>query len=135
MPRPTGVSAVAVLFFLAAGYLCVLGLLLLLAPGSVSLFWGTPLLGGLALAGPYMFLLAGGAGLLIAWGLLRLNRWARRAAILAALAGAALLLPDVSTAATDLRWAPLFWGGLGIMVRVVVAWYLYQPPVAEQFGR
>jgi hypothetical protein len=133
MARPAGVTAVALLFLLAAGYLCLLGLLLLFAPDNVSLLWGTFLLGGLALAGPYMFLLAGSVGLLIAWGLLRLNNWARRAAILVALAGAALLLPDVSTAATDLRWLPLFWAGLGIMLRVVVVWYLYQTPVAEQF--
>ncbi|HUK24197.1 MAG TPA: hypothetical protein VLV49_06425 [Terriglobales bacterium] len=135
MPRPAGVTAVAILFLLAGGYLCLLGLLLLFAPASVSLLWGTFLLDGLALAGPYMFLLAGAIGLLIAWGVARLNRWARRAAALIALAGVVLLLPNVSIAATELRWPALCWGALGVIVRVVVAWYLYQAPVAQQFGR
>ena len=135
MDRPAGITTVALLFFLAAGYLCVLALLVLFAPSTVSLFWASPLLDGLALAGPFMFLLAGLVGLLIAWGLLRLNNWGRRAAIFAATAGVVLLVPDVSTAATDLRWAPLFWEGLGIMLRVAVLWYLYQGPVAEHFEK
>jgi hypothetical protein len=33
-----------------------------------------------------------------------------------------------------LRWS-LLWGGLGIIVRMVVVWYLWQTPVAEQFGK
>jgi hypothetical protein len=135
MARPPGVIAVALLFLCAGGYLCLLGLARLIFPNSVSLLCGSPLLGGLALAGPYMFLLGGGVGLLTAGGLLRSNNWARRTAILVALAGAALLLPDVSTAATDVRWVPLFWDGLGVIVRVVVVWYLYQPSVAEHFQK
>ena len=135
MNRPPGVTAVAILFFLAGGYLCLLGLARLLFPDSISLLWGSPLLGGLALAGPFMFLIAGSIGVLIAWGLLRLNNWARRAATIAALAGLALLLPDVSMAATELRWSPLFWSGLGVIVRAAILWYLYQTPVAEQFAK
>jgi hypothetical protein len=29
----------------------------------------------------------------------------------------------------------LFWGGLGVIVRVVVAWYLYQRPVIDVFEK
>jgi len=135
MERPAGIAVVTLLFSLASGYLCALALLVWLAPNTASLLWASPLVDGLALAGPYMFLLVGAMGLLIAWGLLRRNNWARRAAIFAALAGVVLLVPDVSTAATDVRWGQLFWGGLGIMLRVAVLWYLYQGPVAEYFER
>lgn len=133
MSRPAGATPVATVFFLAGGYLCLLGLARLVSPDSVSLLWGFFLLDALALAGPYMFLLAGGIALLIAWGLLRLNNWARRAATIAALAGLVLLVPDVSMAATDVRWSALFWGGLGVTVRAAVLWYLHQSSVADQF--
>jgi len=93
---------------------------------------GSPILNGLELAGPYMFLLIGAVGAAIGFGLLRLNNWARRAAILASLVGMVMLIPSVSAAAVDFRPA-LFWSGLGVVVRMVVIWYLYQAPVAETF--
>jgi len=96
---------------------------------------GAPFLGGLELAGPYMFLLVAGVGAALGWGLLRLNPWARRAVILAALLGVVELVPTVSVAVVELRASPLIWGGLGVMVRIMMVWYLYQEPVAETFRR
>ena len=129
-----GVTAVAIIFFTAAGYLILLGLLILAVPGAVSMTMGAPILNGLELAGPYMFLLVGAVGAAIGFGLLRLNNWARRVAILASLVGMVMLIPSVSAAAVDFRPA-LFWNGLGVIVRMVVVWYLYQTPVAETFQR
>src|SRR5271166_250265 len=134
MQRPIGVTAIAILFFLAAAYLSVIGAVMLVSPGAVSMALGSPLLSGLELAGPYMFLLMGGAGALIGWGLLRLNNWARRAAIVAGFIGILMLVPGVSAAAVDVR-ASLLWGGLGIIVRVMIVWYLFQAPVRERFSR
>jgi len=94
---------------------------------------GAPLLSGLELAGPYMFLLVAGVGAALGWGLLRLNPWARRAVILVALLGVVELVPTVSVAVVELRARPLIWGGLGVMVRAMIVWYLYQEPVAETF--
>jgi multidrug transporter EmrE-like cation transporter len=133
-PIPTGVTAIAMLFFLAAAYLSLLGVIMLVFPGVVSMALGAPLLGGLELAGPYMFLLMAGVGALIGWGLLRLNNWARRAAIVVALVGIVMLVPAVSAAAVDFR-ASLLWGGLGIVVRVMIVWYLYQEPIKRAFAK
>jgi hypothetical protein len=80
-----------------------------------------------------MFLLVAAVGALIGWGLLRLNNWARRAAIAAATAGVVLLVPTVSSAVIGLQWGSLAWGGLGVVVRVAVIWYLWQEPVRESF--
>jgi len=131
---PTGVAAVATIFFLAATYLGLIGLLMLAWPGTASMALGTPLLSGLELAGPYMFLLMAGVGVPIGWGLLRLNNWARRAAIAVGFIGVVMLVPAVSAAAVDFR-ASLLWGGLGIIVRVIIVWYLYQEPVKRAFAR
>jgi len=133
MPRPIGVSMIATLFLLAAAYLIVIGTVMLLSPGTVSMSSGADLLGGLEVAGPYMFLLVAVAATAIGVGLLRLHNWARRLAIVTALLGMVLLLPAVSSAVLDFRIAKLVWGGLGVMVRAMIVWYLYQLPVKEAF--
>jgi multidrug transporter EmrE-like cation transporter len=131
---PTGVASIAIVFLLAAVYLGLVGMVMLSSPGAASMALGAPLLGGLELAGPYMFLLTAGVGALIGWGLLRLNNWARRAAIVVGFIGVVMLVPAVSAAAVDFR-ASLLWGGLGILVRVMIVWYLYQEPVSEAFTK
>jgi multidrug transporter EmrE-like cation transporter len=131
---PTGVASIAIVFLLAAVYLGLVGMVMLSSPGAASMALGAPLLGGLELAGPYMFLLTAGVGALIGWGLLRLNNWARRAAIVVGFIGVVMLVPAVSAAAVDFR-ASLLWSGLGILLRVMVVWYLFQEPVREAFTK
>jgi hypothetical protein len=133
-PRPSGANAIASAFVLAAVYLLFLGAIMLLRPGAVSMMLGSPLLGGLELAGPLMFLLGAAIGLGVGAGLWGLHNWARWAAIGIALAGTVALLPQVSSAVLEFRVARLAWGGLGIMVRVVILRYLLQAPVAEAFS-
>jgi multidrug transporter EmrE-like cation transporter len=133
MKASGGVSAISVLFLALAAYLAGCGLLMLLRPGLISMAAGADFLGGLELAGPYMFLLVAAVAALIGVGLLRLNNWARRAAIAVAVVGLVLLVPAVSSAVIGLQWASLAWGGLGVIVRVMVAWYLWQEPVRESF--
>jgi hypothetical protein len=130
----TGITAIVFVFFLAAAYLGLIGAVMLASPGAVSMALGAPLLSGLELAGPYMFLLMAALGALIGWGLLRLNNWARRAAIVVGFLGAVMLVPAVSAAAADFRTS-LLWAGLGIVVRVMIVWYLYQLPVREAFAK
>ena len=96
---------------------------------------GAPLLFGLELAGPYMFLLMAAVGGAIAWGLMKRYNIVRHAAILIAIAGVVMLVPSVSAAAVMVQPKALTFGGLGIIVRVMVAWYLSQAHVAEEFHR
>jgi multidrug transporter EmrE-like cation transporter len=133
MPRPVGVNLIAILFLSTAAYLILVGAVMLLRPGTISMSSGADLLGGLEVAGPYMFLLIAVVATAIGVGLLRLHNWARRLAILTALFGMVLLLPEVSSAVLDFRIAKLVWGGLGVMVRAMIVWYLYQHPVKEAF--
>jgi hypothetical protein len=132
-PLPTGVRAVAALFALCGIYLATLAVVTLVSPGAISLTAAAPLLFGLELAGPYMFLLIAVVAGAIAWGLMRLSNIMRHAAILAACAGIVMLIPSVSGAVVAVRLKGLVLGGLGIIVRVMVAWYLSQGPIAEQF--
>jgi len=125
---------VAAAFLLAGVYLVIVALTMLTSPGLVSMTAGAELLGGLELAGPYMFLLVGGLGAVIALGLWRLHPWARWLAIVAAMIGVVLLLPDVSSAMLDFRIGKLAWSGFGTILRVMIVWYLFQEPVGEAFG-
>jgi multidrug transporter EmrE-like cation transporter len=51
-----------------------------------------------------------------------------------ALIGVVMLIPAVSAAAIDLGTS-LIWGGIGIIVRVMIVWYLYQEPVKRAFAK
>ena len=131
--RPVGVTAVAIAFLLAGAYLLAVGLTMLARPGLVSMAAGAELLGGLELAGPYMFLLTATVAGVIALGLWWLHNWARWLAILVAMIGVVFLLPSVSSAILDFRFVKLLWGGLGTILRVMIVWYLIQPAVKEAF--
>jgi multidrug transporter EmrE-like cation transporter len=128
------VTAVAAAYFLSGAYLLVVGLIMLVRPGVVSMEAGAPLLGGLELAGPYMFLLAGGVCVIVALGLWWLHRWARWLAILIAIISVIMLLPSVSSAMLDFRIVRLAWGGLGTILRVLIVRYLFQEPVHNSFN-
>ncbi len=137
-PRPEGVTAIAWLFLVSGGYLGAVGFVLLLYPGFLSLEaivrLGRPWLGGLELGGRFVFLIGGWLCLFIGLELLTLKHWARWAATLVCLWGVFLLIPIVSTAANDFR-LNLLWSGMGIIVRVIVVWYLWQESVREAFDR
>jgi hypothetical protein len=132
-PRLSGANAIASVFVLAAIYLLSLGAMMLLRPAAVSMMLGSALLGELQPSGPFLFWLAAAVAFGIGAGLWGLHNWARWAAIGIALAGVFALVPDVSSAVVDFRVAKLAWGGLGIVVRVVILQYLFQAPVAEAF--
>jgi hypothetical protein len=132
-PVPGGVQATAALFALCGIYLAIAGAVMLVRPGAISMSTGAPLLFGLELAGPYMFLLmaivAGG----VAWGLMALNNIVRHAAILIAITGIVMLVPSVSAATVMAQPKALAVGGFGIIVRVIVAWNLSRADVADEF--
>jgi hypothetical protein len=134
-PLPAGVRGIATLFALCGVYLGIAGLLMLARPGLLGMSIGAPLLFGLELAGPYMFLLMAAVAGAVAWGLVKRNNIVRHAAILIAIAGVVMLVPSVSTAAVTVQAKALAVGGLGIIVRVMVAWYLSQGHVANEFRR
>jgi hypothetical protein len=129
------VRAIAALFALSAAYLGIAGALMLIRPGTVAMSSGAPLLFGLELWGPYMFLLTALVAVGVAWGLVELSNIVRHAAVLIAIAGIVMLVPSVSGATVMVQLKPLATGGLGIIVRVMVAWYLSRGEVADAFRR
>ena len=125
MQRPAGVTAISILFSLAAMYLWTIAAVMLIAPGAISLMSGSQFMYGLELAGPYMALLVGSGWALVGWGLFRLHNWARWTAMVVMTLGIAWLVPKISAAELGI---PLFWYGLQIALRAAAAWYLAQAP-------
>ena len=125
MQRPKALTAIASLFALIAAYLWAIGAIKLAAPGVISLMAGRHFLYGLELAGPYMMLLGGSVYALVAWGLFRLQNWARWIAMLLIVISAASLIPKISMAELGV---PILWYGLQIALRVAIGWYLAQAP-------
>ena len=125
MQRPAGVTAISVLFSLAAIYLWTIAAVKLIAPEAISLMSGSEFMYGLELAGPYMMLLGGSVYALVAWGLFRLQSWARWTAMLLIVISTASLIPKISMAELGV---PILWYGLQIALRVAIGWYLAQAP-------
>jgi hypothetical protein len=119
---------------LASAYLLILGLIKLINPETIPLSLGAPLLHGLVIYGPYMFLLAGAVGVGVAYGLFRLKNLARRAAIVICVAGIVLLVPKVSADTGELS-LDFFLAGSMIVVRIMIARYLWQGWTAESSGK
>jgi hypothetical protein len=135
MERPASVTVIATLVFLVAGYLAAIGIIELVAPGTISIRLGAGVTFGRELTGPQTALSVGAGWALVGWGLYRLRNWARWCAILLMVIGVAGSVPAVSAAARDLTWR-FFLYGAQIMVRVVIAWYLAaSPEVIEAFVR
>src|SRR5256886_14505171 len=133
MQRPTGVTAIAVVFLLIAACLGGIGVVMLVSPEAVSMTRGAPLLHGLELGGPYAALLVGAAWALIGWGLLRLYDWARLAGRRVVVSGVGVLVARFALNASRFR-SSLVWEGLEVSMRVAVVWYLFRKPVAGQFS-
>ncbi len=125
MQRPKGVIAISVLFALAAIYLGAIAAVLLISPGAISLMSAKYFLYGLELAGPYMILIGSAVYGIVAWGLFRLQNWARWIAMLIVAFSLAPLVPKISMAELGF---PVLWYGLQIAFRVAAAWYLAQSP-------
>ena len=132
MQRPAGVGVIAVVLFLASAYLACLAVVWFINPNALPLSLAAPLLHGLELAGPYMFLICAAVGVGVGTGLLRMNNYARRATMLIAVAGIVMLIPKMSAAAVDIS-VTLLIAAIQVVVRVVIVWYLWQNWTADKF--
>lgn len=137
MQRPTGVVLIAVIYFLAACFLVLIG---------VGLIVGTSLIGALspeprvaavlagvgAFGGVFLLCLAALMGLM-GWALLALKEWARIVTIVLSVLG---VIGSVSGLAflgvhsTGLTVAAL----IRVIINGLIIWYLLQPQVKRAFA-
>lgn len=131
--RPSGIALVAWMFAFAA--LAAFTFALLLLVSAVPLSYGSILLpNGLEQSGPLPFVIYAALCGLLALGLWRGISFARRTAILVAIAGVIFLVPSISSAVVDGRILRIAREGLQIILRVAVVYYLNQEPVKDWFA-
>jgi len=138
MERPTGVTVLAILAFVAAGCLVLTGFLLFAGGAMMSRMAVRPGVGMMAGVGGVIFavICLGVAALylMVGLGFLKLQNWARILAIVMAalgliVTGFAILGPLVHFHPIFLLWRAAI---LGFDVWVLV--YLFQPHVKKAFG-
>lgn len=137
MRRLTGVTIIAVICFLYAGYLGAAAVTMLTWPFSQSLMPRAEGLEGLeGLTSfkrfvPCVAILGGLGWALIGRGLLHSRNWARWAMILVAAWGA---VSSLGLLYYSYLWGPFLWVGLQIMLRILVVCYFLRSSVARHFS-
>ena len=143
MPRPLGVTLLAILYFLSAGFLTLLGLGSILGAGFVShIAAQQPDSGGLAA------MLLGGAGIFLAVfflviallcglegrGLWTLRNWARTVAMVLAIIG--VLFTGLALLGAIVRFSAfgLLNQGIQFAINLLILWYLNQAHVKQAFA-
>ncbi len=141
MDRPIGVTILAVLEFIGAGFLILLGLLLLVGMsmlgsmgrgGEGGAFLGV--LGALgAMAGVVVIVFAA-LPLAIGIGLWKLKNWARILVIIFAALGAAGNTVRVIWGLSSGDIVNAVGGIIGLGIQGLILWYMFQPHVKQAFG-
>jgi len=126
MNRPVGVVVIAILYWLGAFWLLLLGAVL--AIGSTifgaSMTGIPPIISGLGVAGG-IFMLAFGAALgFIGYGLMTLREWARMTVTVLAVVGIVFGV---------LGGIGIFGRLIRVAMNVVIVWYLTQPKIKAVF--
>jgi len=143
MERPVGVTVIAVLDFIGAGFLVLAALAMMLLGGVMAarMANGMPLgmLGGAGLAVVAVFCLGFAVlGVVIGVGLLKLQNWARVVTIV--LTGLGALFAVLGLLGGVMSPGMMFGGGLIVRQIVTLAidgwilWYMFQPHVKQAFG-
>ena len=133
MPKPTGVTLIAVLYWIGACALIMLGVGILAASqifaGMANPGWGWVL--AMGKIGAIILIGFGGAAGFVGWGLWSMEEWARIVAIVLACLGIVASLPGFFLL-HGVMLMPIRLVRLAINVAII--WYLFQPQVKRAFG-
>src|SRR5579872_1394363 len=139
MERPTGVTVIAILQFIAAGFLVLggLGLLLMGAGGAAIIKGGSgggAFLAGLGIFGAIALFIFAAIYLALGIGMWNLKNWARIICLFLLGLGLLAAVPSALGAILHFNIIALFLLVLRFGIGIVVFWYLLQPEVKKAFG-
>jgi hypothetical protein len=145
MNRPTGVTVLAVLQFIGAGFCAIAALLLMVGGTFVAAIMSRAAAGGegstaLAGMGAAIGVAAGVFCLILAalyaalgWGMWGLKNWARMVTMVLAGLGALLQVMGMMGSLMHFHVFALLWNVIWLGVNVIIIWYLMQPQVKAAF--
>ena len=140
MGRPTGVTIIAVLDFIGAGFCVLAGLAMMLGGGFMATMMGQQdggagagFLGAIGAAAGVFFLVCAAVAVLLGWGLLKLKEWARIVTIVFAAIGAVFALIGMFAVLGHFAAVGIFFGLIRLAINGLILWYLLQPHVKAAF--
>ena len=141
MERPTGVTILAVLEFISAGVIILVGLLLLVGGGVLGAMSGgseasgfMSVLGALGAVAGVVVIVLSAIPLLVGFGLWRLKNWARILVIVFSGIGVVSNLFEILGGASAGELFSLSSGVIGLGINVLILWYMFQAHVKQAFG-
>jgi hypothetical protein len=143
MNRPTGVTVIAILYFIGAAF-CILGGLGMILGGSFiagiisqsqasGSGAGAGIMAGLGAALGIGFLIGAAIAALLGWGLMKLKEWARITAIVFAGLGIFFGVLGFFGALLHFAIVLLFWVVVRLAINGCILWYLLKPEVKVAF--
>lgn len=132
MPRPIGVTLLAILVLAASALYLLLGVLLALGWAPVPPQIQLPPEAQEVL--PIALLIAGALGLAVGLGLWYLMRWARIVAIIVVGLGVLAAIFGVGSAVSSGTPGQIAWSFVSLGIRCLILWYLLQPHVKQAFS-
>lgn len=145
MQRPTGVTILAVLNFLSAALLVLVGIGLLLGGSMLGAALGQAsgesgaAAGGLGVGmlvgafGAVFCLIFAAISALMGWGMWTLKNWARIVTIVFAAIGALMQGISILTSLVHFNLVPIVFGLIVGGIDALIVWYLLQPHVKAAF--
>lgn len=139
MPRPTGVTVIAVLDFVGAGFCVLAGLGMMLGGGFIATMMnqqqgaGAGVLAAIGAAAGVLLLFCAAIAAVLGWGLLKLMNWARIVTIVFAALGAVLGLFGLFAVVAHFAPIGIFWALCRLAINGWIIWYLLQPHVKAAF--
>jgi hypothetical protein len=140
MGRPTGVTIIAVLDFIGAGFCVLAGLAMMLGGGFMATMMGQQdggagagFLGAIGAAAGVFFLVCAAVAVLLGWGLLKLKEWARIVTIVLAALGAVGALFGLLGVMGHFAAVAVFFVLIRLAINGLIIWYLLQPHVKAAF--
>jgi hypothetical protein len=127
MNRPTGVTVLSILAFIAGAFTLIAGLLLTLMGTAIGSMGG-PVFAAIGAFAGVIFLVLGALYFLVGFGLWTLKPWAWMLTVI--LCGIGLALNLVQALSGD-----VVGGTFGLIVNGFVLWYMMRPHVKTAFGR
>lgn len=143
MGRPTGVTILAILNFIGAGFCLLGGIGLMLGGGVVATMLnqqgangaggGAGIIAALGAFAGVCIIIVGGISMLVGFGLWKLKEWARIVSIILTAIGAVLNLPALLTSVTHFNLGSLIWTLFWLAIDVWIIMYLLKPHVKAAF--
>ncbi len=141
MERPVGVTVLAVLEFISAGFLILLGLLLIVGMSVLGAMGGggegsgvMAVLGTLGAVAGVVVMILSVIPLAVGIGLWKLKNWARIVVIVFSILGLVSNLFGVIGGVSTGEMVSLSSGVIGLGINILVIWYMLQAHVKQAFG-